>query len=380
MILNLACQSHQPKHDKVFCGDYYDDMGCIGYLGDQAKDQISVLMLGLSDGLALAPIASSTRVTRIVSVDLDETASVRSMQNRKRIGSHIYFESVVADAETYVAITTHKYDVIVVDLYTDTGYAPIMLDHNFHLSLKRCLNPLGHLVFNSFGVPMNLDPFTGPSPQAWMAQRLREIWGQVYYLPHRRNATFIIGLTSILGAKECTSHLCDSDRVFKDLMLLRLRHISLVPVINLLSNEAVLDFESINVEMLKRWQDSLPKLATFLNPPLTLVTPADLRLLLSCPDECRSVQNKLVKLNTSLRTTLAILVANEVNLSEKDMSWLVDWVATTLENSDRVDPKGWLDGYLPCAYSLVINGAQVDTQSIGRYGRLLDNLAKLGPP
>jgi spermidine synthase len=26
------------RHESIFCGQYYDDMGCTGFLGDPSKD------------------------------------------------------------------------------------------------------------------------------------------------------------------------------------------------------------------------------------------------------------------------------------------------------------------------------------------------------
>jgi hypothetical protein len=83
-MFNFKDRPESLWHERIFCGQYYDDMGCTGFLGDPSKDRISVLMLGLSNGVALAPIGASTRVASLLAVDLDQTALVRSLDNRFR--------------------------------------------------------------------------------------------------------------------------------------------------------------------------------------------------------------------------------------------------------------------------------------------------------
>ncbi|WP_434602226.1 hypothetical protein J3P91_26595 [Pseudomonas sp. Z4-7] len=365
------------QNERIFCGQYYDDMGCAGFLGDPSKDRISVLMLGLSDGLALAPIAASTRVANLLAVDLDETAQVRSLDNRNRLAAHINFDSVIVDAAHFLMATPDRYDVIIVDLYTQSAYAPIVFDHGFHQLLKSRLNPLGHVVFNGFGVPMNLDPFNGSTPQAWLAHCLSESWGDIRHLPHRRNATFIIGPppSTTLGTTPVVEFLCASDRLFMDIMSFRLRyltptvfrHASLVP--------PALDFAGIDLEVQRRWANSLPALSALLPVSLKLNKPNDLIALLDDPGACQALQERLFEDKSSLRTTLALLIAGEVNFSDRDMSWLPDWVVATLENSVEIHPRDWLEGLLPYAYGVITHRTRGNLAKVEGFRRALARLS-----
>ncbi|RON18628.1 spermidine synthase [Pseudomonas frederiksbergensis] len=365
------------RHEQIFCGQYYDDMGCTGFLGDPSKDRISVLMLGLSDGVALAPIAASTRVASLLAVDLDETALVRSLDNRNRLAAHIHFESVVADAAHFLVVTPDRYDVIIVDLYTQSAYAPIVFDHGFHQLLKSRLNPLGHVVFNGFGVPMNLDPFNGPTPQAWLAHCLNDSWGDIHHLPHRRNATFIIGPppSTILGTAPAVEFLCASDRLFMDIMSLRLRYLTPTVIRHAPLVPPALDFVGIDLEVQKRWMDSLPALSALLPASLKLSKPNDLRVLLDDSDACQALQEQLLKDKSSLRTTLALLIAGEVNFSDRDVSWLPDWVVSTLENSVEIHPRDWLEGLLPYAYGAITHRTRGDSAKVESFRRALERLS-----
>ncbi|MGG7558035.1 spermidine synthase [Pseudomonas sp. ES3] len=352
-------------------------MGCTGFLGDPSKDRISVLMLGLSDGVALAPIAASTRVASLLAVDLDETAFSRSLDNRNRLAANTDFDSVVADAAHFLDVTPDRYDVIIVDLYTQTGYAPIVFDHGFHQLLKSRLNPLGHVVFNGFGVPMNLDPFNGPTPQAWLAHCLNDSWGDIHYLPHRRNATFIIGPPPSITPRTAPTleSLCASDRLFMEIMRLRLRYLIPTVIRQATLVPPALDFVGIDLEVQKRWMDSLPALSALLPASLKLRKPNDLRVLLDDPDACQALQERLVKDKSSLHTTLALLVAGEVNFSDRDMSWLPDWVVSTLENSVEIYPRDWLEGLLPYAYGVITHRTRGDATKVEGFRRALARLS-----
>jgi len=365
------------RHEQIFCGQYYDDMGCTGFLGHPSKDQISVLMLGLSDGVALAPIAASTRVASLLAVDLDETSLVRSLDNRNRLAAHIDFDTVVADATHFLDVTPDRYDVIIVDLYTQTAYAPIMFDHGFHQLLKSRLNPLGHVVFNGFGVPMNLNPFNGPTPQAWLAHCLNDSWGDIHHLPHRRNATFIIGPppSAIKGTAPSVEFLYASDRLFMDIMSLRLRYLTPTVTRHAPIVPPALDFVGIDLEAQKRWMDSLPALSALLPTSLKLSKPNDLRVLLDDPDACQALQERLLKDKSSLRTTLALLISGEVNFSDRDMSWLPDWVVATLENSVEIHPQDWLEGLFPYAYDVITHRTRGDMSKVEGFRRALARLS-----
>lgn len=377
MMSELKDRLGSARHEQIFCGQYYDDMGCIGFLGDPAKNRISVLMLGLSDGVGLAPIAASTRVASLMAIDLDETALVRSLENRNRMAAHIDFDSEIANAEQFLVVNPDRYDVIIVDLYTQYGYAPIVFEHDFHQLLKSRLNPLGHVVFNGFGVPMNLAPLNGSTPQAWLAHCLNNSWGDVHYLPHRRNATFIIGPppSTKLDTVPAVESLCASDRLFMDIMSLRLRYLVPTVIQHTPPIPPALDFAGIDQEVRKRWADALPALSALLPASLKLSKPDDLLSILDNPEACQALQERLVKEKSSLRITLALLIAGEVNFSDRDVSWLPDWVVSTLENNIVIHPRDWLEGLLPYAYGVITHRRRGDLSKLEGFRRALARLS-----
>jgi spermidine synthase len=377
MMRDLKDRPGSTQHEQIFCGQYYDDMGCIGFLGNPAKSRISILMLGLSDGVALAPIAASSRVASLLAIDLDETALIRSLENRNRLAAHIDIATKIADAECFLVDNPDHYDVIIVDLYTKDGYAPIVFEHSFHQLLKSRLNPLGHVVFNGFGVPMNLTPFDGPTPQAWLAHCLNHSWGDVHYLPHRRNATFIIGPppSAKFDAVPTVESLCASDRLFMDIMSLRLRYLVPTVIQHTPPIHPALDFAGIDQEVRKRWVDALPALSALLPASLRLKKPDDLHSILDNPEACQALQERLVNEKSSLRITLALLIAGEVNFSDRDVSWLPDWVVSTLENSAVIHPRDWLEGLLPYAYGVITHRTRGDLSKLEGFRRAIARLS-----
>lgn len=121
MMGNMSPLIDEHQQPAIFCGQFYDDICCAGFLGDPLKAEIAVLMLGLSNGTALSPIAAGSRVTKIVAVDIDDTAIMRSKENQARLPPHVKYTTVISGAEQYLDAAEEKYDVIIVDLYTEHG-------------------------------------------------------------------------------------------------------------------------------------------------------------------------------------------------------------------------------------------------------------------
>jgi len=65
-----------------------------------------------------------------------------------------------------------------------------------------------------------------------------------------------------------------------------------------------LDFVGIDLEVQKRWADSLPALSALLPASLKLSKPNDLRVLLNAPDACQALQKRLMEDKSSLRKRL----------------------------------------------------------------------------
>jgi spermidine synthase len=82
-----------------------------------------------------------------------------------------------------------------------------------------------------------------------------------------------------------------------------------------------------------------------------------------------------LKEKSSLRTTLALLIAGEVNFSDRDMSWLPDWVVATLENSVEIHPRDWLEGLFPYAYGVIIHRTRGDVSKVEGFRRALVRLS-----
>ncbi len=87
------------------------------------------------------------------------------------------------------------------------------------------------------------------------------------------------------------------------------------------------------------------------------------------------MQERLFKEKSPLRTTLALLIAGEVNFSDRDVSWLPDWVVSTLENSVEIHPREWLDGLLPYAYGVITHRTRGDASKVKGFQRAVVRLS-----
>lgn len=81
-----------------------------------------------------------------------------------------------------------------------------------------------------------------------------------------------------------------------------------------------------------------------------------------------------------LRTTLALLVAGEVNFSDRDVSWLPDWVLSTVENCVEINPREWLEGFLPYAYSVITYRDEANNCELNGLRQALTKLSYNLPP
>lgn len=348
----------------TFSGQYYDEFCCVGFLGSPKEKEISVLMLGLGDGKGVVPILISPRVSHLHIVDFDESLIQAFHETHRELSNDPRIKITLNDAEEFLANSQHTYDVIIADLYTQTEYSHLMLDAAFHKALINSLHPSGHLLINSFGVPMNLAPFSGASPQRWLAQSLQKTWRTIRYLPHRRNATIILGpsLFNLSNGLDSSSFTSPHDTLFISLMKVRLEHLNAVPCD--LAGVAVprMDFAGIDLEMQGRWLKLLPCLSRWLPQKLQLTNISDLRTLLSQPDACTKLQSQLMSTSETFRWTLPLLLAGEAASAHLHAAWFAEWVISELEKSHSIDIPLWLEALVPQAHALLV--AEQHTQGI----------------
>lgn len=364
------------EFDRVFCGQYWDEYGCVGFLGN-SKDSLQVLMLGVGEGAAIRPILSSGRVGQLTCVDFDEQALADCKQIYKQNFPQLKFSTVTFEAKDYLKSRPATFDVIVVDLYTRDSYAPVVFCDEFHHLLRDRLNPGGHIVFNAYGIPIHLSPFKGKSPQAFLASKLATTWGCVRHLPYRRNATLIVGAKELPGITSVTdtSKLKLPDRIALRLIKVRLKTMPAVKVENNCPDEYLTSHSSIDEEMRRRWGIIGPKINPIIPSGFKIEVPSDFLKLIRDASLCSRILTKLVNEDHELLPLIPILLAGEFNNNNIDANWLINWSLEFLASGNPIGRQRFLDYCLSQVFSIVINGKNTYRSKIFAFKHAIEDLA-----
>lgn len=366
------------EFDRIFCGQYWDEYGCVGLLGPSNRPS-RVLLLGLGDGAAIRPILSSGKVGELTCVDFDQ----KSLESCRNIYGENFpslaFRTVQTEALEYLSRSGEQFDVIAVDLYTRERYAPAVFAPNFQDLLAERLRPDGHVVCNAYGIPTHLKPFEGKSPQAFLARRFADKWGSVRYLPYRRNATLIVGASeppSIDDDLNLTG-LKLADRLALELIRIRVRSMPTVTLRDAAFDPDLTKHSEIDDEMRRRWLSILPAFNSLVAPKFRLKTPVDLITLIQNGDLCASLMSELAAEDHELLPVLPILVAGEFNNRDIDASWLLSW---SLKYLDDFQSRGWqrfIDFCLPQVFSVVINGKNKYRSAVFAFKERIEGLSQI---
>lgn len=365
------------EFDRIFCGQYWDEYGCIGLLG-RGEDSLQVLMLGVGDGAAIRPILSSGRVCQLTCVDFDGQSLAGCKEIYAQNFPELCFSIVKAEAKAYLKSRAETFDVIVVDLYTRDSYAPVVFCDEFHKLLADRLKPGGHVAFNAYGIPMHLRPFEGKSAQAFLARRLISCWGGVRYLPYRRNATLIVGANELPGvaSQAKISSLKLTDRVALQLAKVRLRSMPEVIIADASFDSDLTLHSSIDEEMRRRWEMVAPQINSFVTPHFQIEMPTDFLKLIRNGALCSELLNKLVDDDHELLPLLPILLAGEFNNHNIDADWLLNWTLEFLASQRSAGRQRFINFCLAQAFSIVINGKNNYLSQIFAFKEVIDALVQ----
>lgn len=112
------------------------------------SDKKKILMLGMGAGSVIAYLMQKNKNALIDAVEWDEevihiAAAYFAIQNNKQLT--IYH----ADAFQFLKSDAKKYDLILIDLFTDTQVPEFCFTTGFFSLLKNCCNPNAEIVFNA---------------------------------------------------------------------------------------------------------------------------------------------------------------------------------------------------------------------------------------
>jgi spermidine synthase len=115
-----------------------------------------VLIIGGGDCGIAEEVLKHRTVKRLTQVEIDpaviEFAKEHFPEFTKPVFADRRFESVIDDGAKYVAVTDHRFDVIIVDSTDPIGPGKILFGARFYAGCRRCMKPGGVLVTQN-GVP-----------------------------------------------------------------------------------------------------------------------------------------------------------------------------------------------------------------------------------
>jgi len=120
-------------------------------------DARDVLIIGGGDCGIAEEVLKHGSVKRLTQVEIDpaviEFAKEHFPEFTKPVFADQRFESVIDDGMKYVAGTSQRFDVVIVDSTDPQGPGKVLFSHKFYAACKRCMNRGGVLVTQN-GVPM----------------------------------------------------------------------------------------------------------------------------------------------------------------------------------------------------------------------------------
>jgi spermidine synthase len=133
-----------------------------------------VLIIGGGDGGILEEVLKHKSVARVVMVEIDGSVVDLCRKYLPSICGKAFDDRrtdlVIGDGVKYVAETTEKFDVILVDSTDPIGPAEVLFGNDFYAACKRCLTPRGILV------TQNGAPFLQRDEFATTRKRLKKLF------------------------------------------------------------------------------------------------------------------------------------------------------------------------------------------------------------
>ncbi len=238
----------------VFTGDYWDEFGLL-LAQKPSADKLKVLVLGAGKGACVRPILASHSSCKITLVDTDK----KSLLETKKIFEDYFpdiqcLEFVHNDAEAFLESCRSEYDLIWVDLYTNTGYAPCMNHQKFYSKLNDVLSFNGSVAVNCFTTASPLSIEQLGVAESFVASKLQTITNEVSYIPYRRNMTMIASRKNRQFRLMNIDHLKIKDQLVLNIQKHRIKYKKNVLISKV--RDSLPDFEGVDKEFASRWNNS----------------------------------------------------------------------------------------------------------------------------
>ncbi|CCG07835.1 polyamine aminopropyltransferase [Pararhodospirillum photometricum] len=179
---------------------YHEMMAHVPLIGHGAARR--VLIIGGGDGGTLREVLRHPGVEQATMVEIDRSVVDRGLEYMPSVSAGAFDDPrthlLIADGIRFVAETTERFDVILVDSTDPTGPAAGLFTPEFYADCKRCLTEGGILVVQA-GVPF-LQPDELPRVQANLRQSFASVGAYVLAAP-----TYVGGFMTLGWASDDAS-------------------------------------------------------------------------------------------------------------------------------------------------------------------------------
>lgn len=321
---------------RIFTGNQPDEFA----IGSTVTPGNRVLLLGLGFGATIRPLIASIPQAEITVVDNDPNI----IKACSSLFSHLFpsinqVNYLYGDASKIKEFVTTSFDLICVDLFTDTHYPAFVLETSFWESIRSLLTSKGSIVVNTWGLPTHLSPFDGYTPQTRIIQLVHNCFKNTYSFPFRRNLT-IVGSQSEPNINDNLSNykLHDLDRVYLDMFSLRWRIPHQIDKYSVYTDQNYIEIKTSHSQMDEEMINRLNKWIYTINLGLNdlgylPVNSQTLKEIIYDPKRAQAITEWLLNEGSYEAAFIPNFIGSYAFTNPKGLEWYPKWI---IENSDKL--------------------------------------------
>jgi hypothetical protein len=264
-------------------------------------------------------------------------------------------ETVHADAREYLRRCDRTFDVVAVDLYAADGYAEAAFDPGLWRDVRTRLAPGGVLLVNAWGLPHQLDPLVGASPQRAIVALIAKHFPDLLALPNRRNLTLIAG-PDRRTAPPNFDGLRPHDRAYLATLPARLSLAKIDTVIGEPAADAAVlgSREYMNAEMERRWT-SLTEAFREAGEASGIDQARSVpHMCITDPYVAQSITRQLLVTDPVAARFVPIAAAAAAFGNDHRVGWFGRWLVEQFEALAELSPTWLIETALPQAMAMVL--------------------------
>lgn len=337
------------KNDLIFTGNQPDDFGIAGYLTKGKK----VLVIGLGFGSSIRSVLSSLPEAEITVVDVDSNIVNLTKSIYAYLFPNIEINYIVGDAQFIKHLTKEKYDLICVDVFTETGCPEFLCNRLFWDNLKSILKNQGVVITNTWGLPTHLNPLEGDFHQNFILNALSLVFKNNNILPYRRNITVISfeegSKLEILQPNAV--YLNEQDELLKRYLKFRLLFSKKLNIKGFSSHidRKSLKHASVDKEMDLRHSKWKHNYLNKINESYSL------KSLLTDESFAKSITIELLNSQSSSKDIIPNFMGSLAFDNDKRIDWYLKWIVSDYKDLYKMDSYWFVNVALCQFFSIIVN-------------------------